>query len=134
MKERNIYKELFKLVENKGDKLVVINPHNDDAVVVLRMEDYEHLRSNGRNYVASGDVIHLKNQKNFSFWDDDREKVSQLDKGENSGRIDELAKSKSSTHKPTDSPHFETVHETEEDDAGGGYYFEPLDSDEQEHD
>lgn len=184
-KSDNIYKELFNLVRTSGERLIVVNPDTDKAVVVLPLSDYQKLTAPERIVQSDNDECaelphgagkEHKKTRTVSFWQnidepstarskpdissgrrqpdsksggqisdgvdpvrnhpslrhptqDDgnysREVISDgVDKQVDNGRID-TARYKKSISKKSVSDNSKTADSKQ--DAGGGYYFEPID-------
>ena len=139
----NIYKELFELVRNEGERLVVVDPSTDDGLVVLRLSEYKRLRgadSEIQTHLANQDkapILAEKDDKNLSFWDDTtrvkEDSATTLDRTSDSGRIHprkDAQVSEKSTSSVNRNDDFVLVPEkdveTNEEPAGEEYYFEPA--------
>lgn len=119
----NIYKELFSLVRNEGERLVVVNPETEDGLVVLKLSEYKRLRGEGEQSTKNAEtepILAQNTDKNLSFWpSEDAEKEpsgAKLDNSVNSGRIHERNSANTSVKEP----------ELVEESAGEEYYFEPA--------
>lgn len=126
-KKRNLYKEIFNLVKKTGEKLVIINPDIDEAVVVMPIADYRALllKDSGMSKVEKNMAIEPPDTDDLSFWQTPdwqtpEEGGQTLDKPADSGRIDKVKSKKSMDNITAD--YFD-----ESNLAGEGYYFEPTD-------
>ena len=143
---KSFYKELFSLIRDEGERLVVIDPDNDDGLVVIKLSEYKRLRDFAKaDAQQKQPTLAQISQKDLSFWDtapkeeealkstsDVREPSSfapSIDKEANSGRIHERKSAKVSPSKakqPLQSRQNKQNTNKEEEAAGGEYYFEPA--------